>query len=592
MEMHLSCCCGCQQKWTPDDETERRFRFPDCGVQLLNNPLRDRFGGSMKVPLDVLPTAALPLSGGSDSLGFGTYGPGIGYYNINSNSVRVHRFLNWGSVLADYNFQDPPELELDDLWDIEGQSSLGSPPAPADRLNLHWNGQKGRCSARSTSHPDAHGSGTTIGVTADSVHGSEFTVAWDRVPAYPGHFVWNRRKCFHTRHRIVMPNGTTAEVSTDKIPVWVYYNDMVSYNPVNIPDVPKDAWEGEPVPIIPPVHMHVEDAVNGVPTTENKASPHYLHVQNRLNPARSFSGQPSSFWNGNYSAIIGRTFGEVFYPRGVSGFLDGEFTHYGQQLTKQGELRVNARVQQTLTVRDEVVRLEFMGRTGWAHDGDATFPITDTPAFGPPASLWHWDTALARYYFWVDYSDDLDFLIAPVGQASYTHVEYANFDDPPAEGTEEAITPKTDAQVNYAPTHTRKRRASGQFQRPMYLGTYSSTFRIHKVNKGSNAWQLYKPPTVNDRNEWTEEFETAAHVSVNPDHVDFVPNSTFRKKPPFAGVMEPEDGGAVAVDTAKCFPHHKVDPANGHVIQTSGVPQDGELQSVALPGGAFERYEI
>ncbi len=95
MKMQLACgCCTplCYKKWMPRDEVVRHVRLSGQMLTIKNHPYEIADG--MALPVDGLPTAALPLDGPAD-FAHGS-GFGLGYFGISTGAHRMHLYLEYG----------------------------------------------------------------------------------------------------------------------------------------------------------------------------------------------------------------------------------------------------------------------------------------------------------------------------------------------------------------------------------------------------------------------------------------------------------------------------------------------------------------
>lgn len=148
MQTGRCCKCSCDVRWTPNDETDREIQITGS-VTILNNPIMDETTEPFAMALDALPVGPIAMGGGDANFGPDTADQGLGYYGLNSQRVRLHRFCEWNPPLTSFEFDSPAgTFDFDsDLGKPYGTPSATVTPlafAPTKNVEKHcvWNGNK------------------------------------------------------------------------------------------------------------------------------------------------------------------------------------------------------------------------------------------------------------------------------------------------------------------------------------------------------------------------------------------------------------------------------------------------------------------
>ena len=233
MKRPPSCACGCKCNaiWTPGDNIRRSQLPENAQLKISSNPMMDLLEKPLAIPLDGMPGDPITLTGGPLYFGYTPVpgaGGGLGVFNINSNAVRLHGFVEY------------PDAALDQVspFDNAFRAPISYPatdPVPLKAFELplaapcYWHEELGF---------ELKTEIKEIGTLAES---QDITTTYDQLLFNPLGFVLNKSKLY----KYLIP---ALDSYVDGVPtrggwlyVRVYYNDQIGDTITPILGVPRAA---------------------------------------------------------------------------------------------------------------------------------------------------------------------------------------------------------------------------------------------------------------------------------------------------------------------------------------------------------------
>lgn len=254
--------------WSPSDwrTTPRDTLLYGCTLKLENNPFAEVLQAPLAIPFDGLPTGPLTMPGGPRAFGPDALtDTGIGYFNINTNSVRMHLYCNWDEMSLDQI--DPYALMLRPDYPYPDESKYDDEDfVPVAFLP----------SGTNTSCTDYRGFPQTeyeIDYTVGEIPEEPVTktITFDNMHTTPVDFYVDR----YTWRKFLMPHYFAGDPlpgdppstpnAIEAIIYKVYWNSQLGQTPIPILSVPKSEVVWPATPRVYINRINIDYATNGPP---------------------------------------------------------------------------------------------------------------------------------------------------------------------------------------------------------------------------------------------------------------------------------------------------------------------------------------
>jgi hypothetical protein len=243
MEFGIGCCCGCDSKWNPRSEycSYCTLRFNNVAITYENNPFYDLIDGvPIGLPIDGWIQGPMPMAGGSTEFGPAS-GSGLGYYGLNTDSIRFHYYCDWSEQKIEANI---PFEGIDTAHDLS--FSAIKPfvfEATSISAGCQWNENK-----QFTDFETLY-----YGETVEQFVNKTVTVTFNNKLFTPSNFIFNRTKRFNIYYANAATGARMTQAQANAIwpdydfdhrkpwrPFDCQYNDSVGYTEVPIKSLTKD----------------------------------------------------------------------------------------------------------------------------------------------------------------------------------------------------------------------------------------------------------------------------------------------------------------------------------------------------------------